>query len=328
MKSSLIPHKVPLSKVYTRLQEVWDNQVYSNNGPLVQEFSRDIAIYQNHRYGPIMTSSGTMGLLVSLNAIKEVYYKHVADKDIVVYVSNFTFPATYQAVILAGMKPYICDLHEGSYNIKLPDSDKIAKHSIILETSTFGTSIDINYLVSHNRPIIIDSCGSFLCDTGTKNLVDAEVFSFHGTKIVNAGEGGCAFLLHPLARQYAQRWINFGFNSKKDVLDGLVGFNGKMSEINAAMGLVSLESCRQRKIKVHKRHTEYDNLFNKYQNIKYGNYYAVNSLMYPEEYKEVQKYLALNPHIQVNKYFTPLINNQDKYPNTPTDSIVLPIDWN
>ena len=229
------PHK-PNKKHFNKyLDMIYKAGVFSNGGLISSRFAGEISRVLGEYFIPHMTSSGTMGLVVALLALKKHHNLH---DGAYVVVSNYTFPATYQAIKLAGMTPILCDLLPRTFDIKLPQDFTV---DMILETATFGQEPAYEYLKTFNVPIIIDACGAFGCldNMGLGNNADAWVYSFHATKIVNAGEGGCVYFSNPEVDNLAARIMNFGFNEYKACLPQLVGLNAKMSEINAAMGLAS-----------------------------------------------------------------------------------------
>jgi dTDP-4-amino-4,6-dideoxygalactose transaminase len=98
---------------------------------------------------------------------------------------------------------------------------------------------------AHDLRILFDAAHAFGCSyegTMLGNYGDAEVFSFHATKFVNAFEGGAIVTNDDKLADKMRLMKNFGFAGYDKVLD--IGTNGKMSEVSAAMGLTSLESLR------------------------------------------------------------------------------------
>jgi dTDP-4-amino-4,6-dideoxygalactose transaminase len=75
------------------------------------------------------------------------------------------------------------------------------------------------------------------------SLGDAEVFSFHATKVVQSAEGGALVTDDAELAERARLLRNFGFRDYDDVI--ALGTNGKMSELSAAMGLTSLDSLEE-----------------------------------------------------------------------------------
>src|SRR4029077_20815733 len=94
-----------------------------------------------------------------------------------------------------------------------------------------------------NLKLLFDASHAFGCSYKGHmigSFGDAEVFSFHATKFVNAFEGGAVVTNDDELAAKIRLMKNFGFAGYDDVI--YVGTNGKMSEVSAAMGLTSLES--------------------------------------------------------------------------------------
>jgi dTDP-4-amino-4,6-dideoxyglucose len=90
---------------------------------------------------------------------------------------------------------------------------------------------------AHGVPLLFDAAHALGCTTG---LGDAEVLSFHATKVANAAEGGAILTSDRALAERMRRMRNFGFVDLDTV--GMLGTNAKMSELSAAMGIASLES--------------------------------------------------------------------------------------
>jgi dTDP-4-amino-4,6-dideoxygalactose transaminase len=94
----------------------------------------------------------------------------------------------------------------------------------------------------HNLKLIFDSAHAFACVSGNKYIGgfgDAEVFSFHATKVFSSGEGGAITTNSDELANKLRLMRNFGFLQKDNVIK--IGTNGKMSEFSAAYGLVHLD---------------------------------------------------------------------------------------
>jgi dTDP-4-amino-4,6-dideoxygalactose transaminase len=98
----------------------------------------------------------------------------------------------------------------------------------------------------HQIKLMFDASHAFGCSHQGKmigNFGNAEVFSFHATKFINAFEGGAIVTNDDQLNQKLRLMKNFGFSDFDKVI--YLGTNGKMSEVSAAMGLTSLESMEE-----------------------------------------------------------------------------------
>jgi hypothetical protein len=115
--------------------------------------------------------------------------------------SNFTFPATLQAVFAAGGIPIACDVDSSTWELSIEELEKARKMhpeiKIVLHTRVFGFIRDLSELVKYCKnnslTLIIDSAAAFPVREVTENVLTSEVvevFSLHATKPLAIGEGG------------------------------------------------------------------------------------------------------------------------------------------
>jgi dTDP-4-amino-4,6-dideoxygalactose transaminase len=119
--------------------------------------------------------------------------------------------------------------------------------SAILATHVWGRTCDVEALAEvaerHGLRVLYDAAHAFGCDRAGRpvgTFGDAEVFSFHATKFVNAFEGGAITTDDDGIAERARRLRNFGFAGTGRTVS--TGTNGKMHEASAAMGITSLEA--------------------------------------------------------------------------------------
>jgi dTDP-4-amino-4,6-dideoxygalactose transaminase len=165
-----------------------------------------------------------------------------------VLVPSFTFAATAQALLWQGVTPVFVDIDRSSFTL---DPAQIEPHvtartSAIFPVNLFGSCCDHERFSSLSRrlglPLIYDSAQAF----GTRyrgrpvgSLGNAEVFSFHATKIFHTGEGGCITTNDSDLYRRLCRIRNFGFEGYLNCIE--MGINGKMNEFCALIGLKLLD---------------------------------------------------------------------------------------
>ncbi|MDQ4044282.1 MAG: aminotransferase class I/II-fold pyridoxal phosphate-dependent enzyme, partial [Chloroflexota bacterium] len=227
------------SRLMRRIEEMLDRRVLTNDGPLVREFEERVGEISGVRHCVAM-SSGTVALETAIQA---------ADMKGEVITTPWTFIATTHALRRQGIRPVFCDVNAATHNI---DPERVEgliteRTTGILAVHLWGRACDVDALteIADNAGIrlLFDSAHAFACShkgTVVGGFGDAEVFSFHGTKFVNAFEGGALVTDDDDIADRARRIRNFGF-AGYDRIESL-GTNGKMSEASAAMGLTSLES--------------------------------------------------------------------------------------
>lgn len=212
---------------------------FSNFGPVHQRFEAALGRrYARAGREAVLVSSGTAGLTAVLLALG------IRGR---VAIPAFTFPATAQAVLLAGCVPAFCDVDPDTWEMNeehLRTVSSRVRLAAIMPVRAFGFARDLSWAKRCGRtfrvPVVIDSAaglgGTLVDGEPVGNQGDAEVFSLHVTKPFGIGEGGVVFCASALASR-VRRVINFSL-SHDDVISR--GLNGKMSEMSAAVGLAVL----------------------------------------------------------------------------------------
>jgi dTDP-4-amino-4,6-dideoxygalactose transaminase len=168
-----------------------------------------------------------------------------------VITTAYSFPATYHVLLNnAQVTPVFADID--SHFCLDPDAVEARitpRTRAILAVHTYGYPCQVERLAKiaadHNLALIYDAAHAFGVTLGGRGLAsygDAAVLSFHATKVFTTLEGGCvAFRSAGSPAMERLRLLrNFGIAGEDDVR--LFGLNGKMDEVRAAFGLVSLRS--------------------------------------------------------------------------------------
>ena len=206
-------------------------------GPVVEEFEQRIADYTGCKYA-VAVSSGTAGLFLCLKAVG------IGAGDEVI-TTPFSFIASSNVIVHAGAKPVFVDIDRETYNIDLSKvtytshfENKNAK--AYLSVDCFANPVDTNNLqYDYDIPIILDACESF----GSKmdRPFDAAVYAFYGNKQICTGEGGCIVTNNKDIAEYCQAMRNQGRKKGDQWLESsYIGYNYRMTDMQAAMGLVQL----------------------------------------------------------------------------------------
>jgi dTDP-4-amino-4,6-dideoxygalactose transaminase len=221
---------------FARVDDIWERRWLTNNGRYVQEFEQRVA--ETLRVGHcIATSSGTMALEIAIRALGMTGE---------VIVPSFTFIATAHALKWQGLTPVFADVDD-THNLDPRQVERLItpQTSGILGVHLWGRPCDTDALEAiaqkHCLQLLFDASHAFGGSHHGRmigHFGDAEVFSFHATKYVNALEGGAIVTNSAEVAQRARQMINHGM-AGRDVADR-VGTNAKMTEISAAMGLTSL----------------------------------------------------------------------------------------
>ena len=251
--SSRIPFIRPsLPKIGTLMgdfESIIEANWYSNFGPLEQGFRAAIANYLGISSESVATvNNATTGLMAALAA-----FLPRGDGQKAIAIASFTFAAGAQAIIWHGYQPAWIDIDTVSLQPSLDSFDELCasgcRVSGILLTNTFGIgTADIDAWESRAEqlgvPLIIDSAAGFGSrypdDELLGNRGDCEVFSFHATKPFAIGEGGAVVCRTPEAATKIRQFTNFGFAHREGAI--AVGLNGKLQELNAAIGIRQFET--------------------------------------------------------------------------------------
>lgn len=252
-----IPHIGGREKKY--LNKCIEDNWVSTAGPYVQSFENSFAKFVGSKYA-VACSSGTSALHLSLVSLG------IGEGDIVL-VSNLTFIATVNAIKYTGAEPILvdCDLNSWQMNVQYIKSflekecinkkdscfykKSGKKISAIIPAHILGHACDIIDLVKltneYNIPIVEDAAEALGVKVNEKHIGNFGVlgcFSFNGNKIITTGSGGMivtnslklAKKVKFLSEQAKQPGNNY--------IHKEVGYNYRMSNIHAAIGLAQLEN--------------------------------------------------------------------------------------
>jgi len=228
----------PLAEFEEQLKDIWASRWLTNNGPKHQQMEEDIRRYLNVPYISLF-NNGTIALIVAINSLR------ITGE---VITTPFTFAATPHVLTWNGITPVFCDIDECSMNI---DASKIEqmitpRTTAILAVHVFGTPCAVFKIQEiadrYGLKVIYDGAHAFnsrFDGTGIGNYGDITMFSFHATKLFHTAEGGALTFKDSNLKPRIDLLKNFGIKNEEEVV--LTGINGKMNEIQAALGLINLK---------------------------------------------------------------------------------------
>lgn len=231
------PSLPPLEDLLPYLERIWTTRILTNLGPLHQELEAALASYLGVAYLSLF-NNGTIALLCALRALK-------LSGEVV--TTPYSFVATTHALTWAGLTPVFADIDAATFNLDPArvEAALTPRTSAILPVHCYGYPCDVDGLeaVARRRglPVVYDAAHAFgACRQGRSLLEygDVAVLSFHATKVFNTFEGGAVVCRDAATKQAVDRLRNFGFVD--EVTIDQVGLNGKMNEVQAAMGLAQL----------------------------------------------------------------------------------------
>jgi len=218
------------------------------NGRFVRELEARAAEYLGVRHC-IAVSSCTAGLMLVLRA---------SDLSGDVVVPSFTFTATAHAVAWNGLRPVFADVDPATLTLSPSAAARATgvRASAILATHTFGTPCDVDALTEvarHNGiRLFYDAAHAFGSRHGNAAIGgfgDAEVFSLSPTKVLVAGEGGLVATNDDVLAERCR--IGRDYANPGDYDCQFFGLNARMSELNAAVALASMEGLDERLARRH-----------------------------------------------------------------------------
>ncbi|WP_207540778.1 DegT/DnrJ/EryC1/StrS family aminotransferase [Sabulicella rubraurantiaca] len=214
-------------------------QVYSNYGPLSQEFSARLGEMTQAK-GVTLTSNGTAAIEVALRA--------VAGGKGLCLMPSFTFIASAHAVTNAGMTPFLLDIDERSLTLT-PDIARRALLSLperpgaVLVVSAFGAPPDLgaweDFRAETGIPVVFDAAAAATAIRGVG--VAPVCLSLHATKVLGIGEGGAILTSDEELARRMTAMTGFGFLGRER-LSAIRGGNTRLSEYAAAVGLAALDA--------------------------------------------------------------------------------------
>jgi len=240
----------PLAAVTARLEQIWSTQWLTNAGP--QHDGLEAALRRYLQVEQLsLFNNGTIALLCAIRAL---------DLAGEVITTPFTFPATPHALAWSGITPVFADIDPNRLTLDPARVEEriTSKTTGILAVHVYGVPCDVDALAAlaarHKLRVLYDGAHAFGVRMGAARIGaygDATMFSFHATKLFHTAEGGAIACRDPELRHRIDRLKNFGIAGPETV--ECVGINGKMSELQAAVGLavldeIGVETARRRAI--------------------------------------------------------------------------------
>ena len=236
------PSLPPLEDFIPYLETIWNNKILTNCGPFHQQLEKALCRYLGVEHIALFTNA-TIALITALQALR------ITGE---VITTPYSFVATSHSLLWNGIKPVFVDIDPSTLNLdpKKIEAAITTQTTAIMPVHCYGHPCDVDAIQkiadNYNLKVIYDAAHAFgvQCHCGSiLNHGDLSVLSFHATKVFNTFEGGAIICPDAKTKLRIDQLKNFGFVDETIVV--APGINGKMSEFNAALGLLQLKYVDQ-----------------------------------------------------------------------------------
>lgn len=304
----------PIEEYVAQVQRAYDNECLTNRGELVRELERKLTEYLDLEESKILcTNNGTLPLQIALKLLGN-------GGEII--TTPFSYVATTAVIVWENCTPVFVDIHPEYLTIDETQIEAAItdKTTCILATHVFGNPCNVEEIEriakKYNLKVIYDAAHCFGVTYQGKSIFeygDISTCSFHATKLFHTGEGGALFtkdveLFHRCFYSH-----NFGHRGPLDFYG--LGINGKISELQAAMGLSVLPHMQEilngRQTAVNCYNTHLD--WNKFKKMQLRDDTVWNYSYYPVLFESeaellTKQQLLIQEQIYPRRYFYPSLN--------------------
>ena len=232
------PFLPPLEEFLPYLERIWESKWLTNSGPFHEKLESVLAEHLGVEHLSLFTN-GTIALITALQALR------ITGE---VITTPYSFVATTHSLLWNNIEPVFVDIDLKTLNL---DPRRIEEAITPLTTAImpihcYGNPCNVEHIQqiadTYGLKVIYDAAHSFGVAYKGESLLkhgDLSVLSFHATKVYNTFEGGAIICPDAKTKQRIDYLKNFGHAGEDTVIAS--GINGKMSEIQAAFGILQLE---------------------------------------------------------------------------------------
>jgi dTDP-4-amino-4,6-dideoxygalactose transaminase len=311
----------PLESYHRQVERIWTNKWITNRGELVLELEAKLKDYLQVP-SLLITNNGTIPLQIALQLLA---------KNGEVITTPFSYVATTASILWQNCTPVFVDIHPDYLTIDetLIEAAITPKTTAILATHVFGNPCAIEAIeaiaTKHKLAVIYDAAHCFGVTYKGKSIFQygtVSSCSFHATKLFHTAEGGALFCADPELFHQLYYSHNFGHNGPLE-FHGL-GINGKISELQAAMGLAVFPHLphilaeRKKVVDFYTTHLDFTQL----KTIKIRSNTEWNYSYYPVIFKNEQQLIQVQKALELiqvfpRRYFYPSLNTLPYVDSTP-----------
>src|SRR3989344_4146111 len=233
----------------------------SSTGKYINKFEKEFSDFCGCKYG-VATSNGTTALHLGLTALG------ISRGDEVI-VPDLTFAASINAVLHAGATPVIVDVEKDSWTIDPKEIEKAitCKTKAIMPVHIYGQPCgmdEIMKIAKKHKLFIVEDCaeahGAKFKNKTVGGWGDVGCFSFYANKIITTGEGGMCVTNSRKLYDRMRVLRDHGMSKEKKYWHEEVGFNYRMTNLQAAIGCAQLETINDTLIRNEKLNNRYEEL--------------------------------------------------------------------
>jgi dTDP-4-amino-4,6-dideoxygalactose transaminase len=235
------PDLPDLQAYVARLESVWESAHLSNFGPAARELEAIARAYTGLEHVHAVVNAD-LGLTLAIAALD-------LPRGTRAVVPSFTFPSTLNAVLWNGLTPVFADVDPDTWCLTADTAAQADDPGLIVGAHVFMGVCDVVGLEALDLPLVFDAAQAYASRLGDRHIGsfgDASVFSLGATKLVTSGEGGLAAFRDSGPAERFVRLRRHGMTPGYEVLEP--GLNGKLSELHAALGCLTLPRAEERAV--------------------------------------------------------------------------------
>ncbi len=221
------------------IKELWDSRWLTNMGKKHRQLQAELEARLAVPHVTLYTN-GHLALEAVLGAFD---FPNGSE----VITTPFTFASTTHAIVRSGLVPVFCDVNDTDYTMDVTKIEELItpKTVAIVPVHVYGNICDVDEIKriadAHGLKVVYDAAHAFGASYNGVNSAcfgDASMFSFHATKVFNTIEGGSVCYSDDALVKKLDDYKNFGMSNAECI--PYVGYNAKMNEFQAAMGICNL----------------------------------------------------------------------------------------
>lgn len=233
-----------------------DDNWYSSKGKFVVEFEREFAKFVHSPFA-VSCSSGTAAIFLSLKSLG------IGEGDEVI-VPTFTMASTAFAVSYCNAMPVFidCEPETGNIHTSLIERAITAKTKAIIPVHIYGTPCDmdaVDFIARKHNLFVVEDAAEALGATYKKNMIGSispvSIFSLYVNKVVMTGEGGMITMKSKHLYNKIKKLNNYSFSAVRHFWHSDIGYNFRLSNLEAALGVGQLTRVKeivQKKEQIHR----------------------------------------------------------------------------